>query len=305
MDNPAPSTRRPAASPVGAVTTNVHEVSGSAATSTATRRSPVVARFEVISDDPAAGEAYQHTVTVQKNGRVRSVVTCAGREETVQEWTADQPPTLEDLADLLVSACRDHYHESRIRLLSAVVHGLLPQGDHRREATAEIPDAVLDASLGFGHRTTYRAEIQKVLADALRGRPGTAWALRIQTAGTDEYDEFVGQIYEASTADPEWLDRSIEASASGTGTSFNELAAWITQDDFSTHDPDTWYKVWGRTAEAATTRITGTGVSLCSTGDRGQGRLLSSCSCPTTKTGSPRFPGTPPRERPQKRRPAA
>jgi hypothetical protein len=231
MGNPAPSTRRPASSPVGAVTTNVHEVGGSAASSTATRRSPVVARFEIVSDLPAAGEAYQRTVTVQRNGRVRSVVTCVGREETVQEWAADQPPTLEELADLLVSACYDDYHESRIRLLSAVVHGLLPQGNHLWEATAGIPDAVLDASLGFGHRTTYRAEIQNALADALRGRPGTAWALQLQTDGTDAHEEFVGQINEASTGDPEWLRRSTEASASRTGTPFDDLVAEAAYDE--------------------------------------------------------------------------
>ena len=192
---------------------------------TPVKRSPVVARFEIVSDLPAAGEAYQHTVTVQRNGRVRSVVTCVEREETVQEWAADQPPTLEELADLLVSACYDDYHESRIRLLSAVVHGLLPQGNHLWEPTAEIPDAVLDASLGFGNRTTYRAEIQNALADALRGRPGTAWVLQLQTAGTDEYAEFVGQINEASAADSEWLRRSIKASASRTGTPFDDLVA--------------------------------------------------------------------------------
>jgi len=60
------------------------------------RRSPVVARFEIVSNDPAAGEAYQHAVTVQRNGRARSRVTCGeDGEETIQEWAADKPPTLE------------------------------------------------------------------------------------------------------------------------------------------------------------------------------------------------------------------
>lgn len=203
----------------------VHGAVGTIEGMTTKRRSPVVARFEMISNDPAAGEAYQHTVTVQKNGRVRSVVTCVGREETIQEWAADQPPTLEELADLLIAACHDNHHESRTRLLSAVVHGLLPQGNHLWEEAVEIPDAVLDASLGFGPRTTYRVELQKALVAVLRGKPSIAWGARIQSVGTDEREQFAQQLAAAVSADPEWLQRSLRASRRGEGTSYDHLVA--------------------------------------------------------------------------------
>ena len=189
----------------------------------AKRRSPVVARFEIVSDDPAAGEAYKNTVTVQKSGRVLLVVECTEREETVQEWCSDHTPTLENLVDLLLKACRDDYHKSRVRLLSAVVYGLLPQGNYLLKETSGIPDAILDASLGFGPRTTYRAEIQKTLLAALRSKPETAWALRISTKGTDEHDEFSRQLKEATTADPEWVQRVIKSAQGVSGTSFDDL----------------------------------------------------------------------------------
>jgi len=153
------------------------------------------------------------------------VFNCVEREETIQEWSSDEPPTLKELADLLVEACRDEYYEIRSRLLSAVVHGLLPQGDYLWPATAEIPDAVLDESLSFGPRTSYRAEIQKALVAELRVRPETAWAVWVQSDGTAEQVEFARQIAGAVSIDPEWLHRSEEASKSGKGTPFDDLVA--------------------------------------------------------------------------------
>jgi hypothetical protein len=181
--------------------------------------------LEIVSTDPDAGEACKHVVALAKNGRVRSVFNCVEREETIQEWSSDEPPTLKELADLLVEACRDEYYEIRSRLLSAVVHGLLPQGDYLWPATAEIPDAVLDESLSFGPRTSYRAEIQKALVAELRVRPETAWAVWVQSDGTAEQVEFARQIAGAVSIDPEWLHRSEEASKSGKGTPFDDLVA--------------------------------------------------------------------------------
>jgi len=83
------------------------------------------------------------------------------------------------------------------------VHGLLPQGNHLWKKAVEIPDAVLDAALGFGSRTTYRAEIQRVLVGALQKHADLTWVRQIQTAGTDAHNEYMRQFYEAATADPE------------------------------------------------------------------------------------------------------
>lgn len=211
---------------------------------------PVVARVEIISDNPNAGEAYQHTVVVHQNGRVRSVVKCVEQEATTQEWGADRPPTAKELAGLLITACRDEYHECRVRLLSAVVHGLLPQGGHLWDEAVEIPDAVLDAALGFGSRSTYRVELRRALADALRDEPEVSWALRIQEPGTKEHDEFVHQAQEASTGDASWLLRSKDASRRGTGTPFDDLVRWAGQEEFDAENPETWFEVWGEESQA-------------------------------------------------------
>lgn len=189
----------------------------------AKRRSPIVAMFEIVSDLLEAGEAYRHVVEVAQSGRVRSVVDCGERVTTVDEWHGAEPPTVEDLTALLLGACRDDYHASRVRLLSAVVHGLLPQGNHLGKEWVEIPDAVLDASLGFGPRTSYRAEIRRALVDVLKVNPKTAWAMQVQSAGTDEHAEFAQQIAESGRLDPVWLARSLQASRDGSGTPFGDL----------------------------------------------------------------------------------
>jgi hypothetical protein len=189
----------------------------------AAKRPAVAARFEVISNLVDAGEAYHHTVTVDRSGRVRSVVAYTGREIESTPWSGANDPTADDLAEALIGACRDDHHESRLRLLSLVVHGLLPLGDHLWKV--EIPDAVLDGRLGFGPRTSYRADIRKDVLAALRKHPALDWSKRIQTEGTEEYSEFVAKTHEAHELDPEWLVETLRAARHRSGVRFVEVVA--------------------------------------------------------------------------------
>ncbi len=194
-----------------------------------TKRPVVAARFEVISNLVDAGEAYRHTVTVDRSGRVRSVVVCTGREVDVTPWWGANDPTADDLAEALVDACGDDHHESRLRLLSLVVHGLLPRGDHLWKVA--IPDAVLDGRLDFGPRTSYRAEIRKDVLAALRKHPALDWSKRIQTAGTEENSEFGAQIADALELDAEWLVETLRTARGGSGVRFVDLVAECAPSD--------------------------------------------------------------------------
>lgn len=187
------------------------------------KRPAVAVRFEVISDEPAAGEAYHHTVTVDRSGRVRSVVVCVEREIEVTPWPKLDTPTTDDLAGALVKSCHSDHYESRLRLLSLVVHGLLPLGNHLGKI--EIPDALLDERLAFGPRSSYHAEIRKDVLESLRKHPSLDWAKQISVRGTKENAEFSNQITATLELDPEWIIESVLAARKAEGSLFDNLVA--------------------------------------------------------------------------------
>lgn len=187
-----------------------------------TPRSAVVGRISIVSDNPYAGEAYRRTVTVQTNGRVSTLTECADRERTARTWDEDQPPNVADLAQRFVEALE---HTSEARLLSAVVHGLLPQGDHLKDASLAIPDAVLDSALAFGSRIRYRIDIGKGLSKELRDRPEISWANDVQRPGAPAHQEFTAQLAEAAECDRAWLLESLRRSLTETGEWFDDLVA--------------------------------------------------------------------------------
>jgi hypothetical protein len=187
------------------------------------KRSALAARFTVVSDNPAAGEAYHHTITVDRAGRVRSVVACTEREVEVTPWPKLDTPTADDLVEVLVKFCQDGHYESKLRLLSLVVHGLLPLGNNIGKI--EIPDALLDERLGFGSRASYHAEIRKDMLASLRKHPSLDWAGQVCTKGTKENREFTGQIIATLVLDPEWLIKSMRAARESEGSLFDNLVA--------------------------------------------------------------------------------
>lgn len=186
-------------------------------------RAAVAAKFSIVSHASEVGDRCEHSVAVDRAGRVRRVVSLPDTNIEVTVWGAASPPTTTDLATLLVTGCTHEGYDVCLRMLSLVAHGLLPLGDHLWKS--EIPDAVLDARLSFGSRTSYRAEIRKDVLVALRNHPSLFWAEQIQKPGTDENGEFVRQIADALELDPGWLVETLRTARDGSDVRFAEVVA--------------------------------------------------------------------------------
>jgi hypothetical protein len=187
----------------------------------------VVARFEVVSRHPLDDrDDVTRLMTVDRSGQVRSTVRCAGEKHTaVTPWLEEHPPTALDLANALITSCSDDTDESsqwRLRLLSLVVHGLLPIGNHLEHLV--VPDSLVAPVFEAGH-TSYRVVIRKDVLLELRNRPELGWGLKIQTAGTLENDEFAAQLVAVLAADTEWLLRAMHDARSGRGPSLYDVVA--------------------------------------------------------------------------------
>lgn len=191
-----------------------------------TTQQPVpAATFAILSDLPEAGEDYSHEVIVEQSGRTLTVVQCTWTETTEQAWTSRTVPRPSDLADLLVRACHDDHHQLRIRVLSAVVHGLLPTGDYTEATTTSIPDSVFDDALGYGPLTTYRAAVSDAVLAALRTHEALAWGLRIQERGADERDELLQQL--TAPENQTWLRETLARAGMTHSRPFDALIAQL------------------------------------------------------------------------------